>query len=390
MSQSYLNKAKYNVAELLNSYIGNNISIQKKKHKKYTIIKYDKSKCLPSDYYKVGFLRTMIIDRDANKIVCVGPNKSIPVEEIQQYSENNINYEEFVDGVMMNVFWDGENNNWEYATRSNVGADIRFYLQNGPNMTFKTMFQEALAEDEIDLNVLPKNYCYNFVLQHPKNRVVAPVDKPHVVLVEAHTIDECIVTIYPHGKGEGDRVLRQIIDKNNISIPEKYNYTCLSEARERHATRNTHFGCVGVVLKNYETGWRSKLRNPVYEEVKMLRGNSPKHQFLYLTLRHSGNLAKYLQYFPEERARFDGYRKQVHRFTHNLYVNYVDCFINKKAKICAFPGQYKGCMASLHTLYLDQLMPNRNHVHKGIVIQFFNDMPPQQQMYLLNYHHRIQ
>ena len=130
MAQAQLNKAKANVTELLEKSTHNSIEITRKKHKNFTIIKYDKSKCLPSQYYNVGFLRSMVIDRDLNKIVCVGPNKSIPLDEIDNYSNGPVHYEEFVDGVMINVFWDETKEKWEYATRSNIGAEIRFYLQN--------------------------------------------------------------------------------------------------------------------------------------------------------------------------------------------------------------------------------------------------------------------
>tara|TARA_B110001469_G_C9648569_1_gene329552 strand:- start:7747 stop:8925 length:1179 start_codon:yes stop_codon:yes gene_type:complete len=392
MPQQYLTKAKYIVLDIITKDEVNNIAIQKKIHNKYTIIKYLKEKCLPSDYYKVGFMRSMIVNNDTNQIVCVGPNKSIPVEEIQQYTEDAsaIQFEEFVDGVMINVFWDEENNVWEYATRSNIGADIRFYLQNEPNLTFRKMFEEALDEDNINLDVLPKNYCYSFVLQHPRNRIVARVEKPHTVLVEAHSITDTVVTLYPHGKTKDDVALRNIIDNHSIPIPDKYDYKTMHAAREKHAARNTDFSCVGVIIKNYDTGWRSKIRNPVYEEVKKMRGNSPKRQFLYLTLRHSGNVGKYLRYYPEDSNDFQDYRKQVHNFTHNLYVNYVDCFINKKAHINTYPHQYRVCMTMLHKQYIDCLMPQGKHVHKGVVINFFNETPPQRQMYLLNYHFRKQ
>ena len=388
MAQAQLNKAKIKVTELLTNDKVNDIEITKKKHKNYTIIKYDKGKCVPSEYYKVGYMRSLVIDRELNRIVCVGPNKSIPVEEIEQYSEDNLAFEEFVDGVMINVFWDETNSVWQYATRSNIGADIRFYLQSQGNKSFRQMFEEALEEDNVDLSNLPKNLCYSFVLQHPLNRIVAPVSKPHLVLVEAHHISDKIVTFYPHGHSEDDRDLREIIETNNIPIPEKYTYKTIKEARENHATRNTDFSCVGVILKNYKTGWRSKLRNPVYEEVKELRGNSPKLQFLYLTLRQSNGVSKYLRYFKEHSDDFTKYRDQMHKFTQNLYVNYVDCFINKKAHVNSYPHQYKVCMTALHSVYLDRLMPQGKHIHKGVVINYFNQLPPQRQMYLLNYNYR--
>ena len=394
MTQAYLHKAKYDISGLLNGYEVNNVAVQKKKQRNFTVVKYDKNKCLPSQYTSVGFLRSMLFNNETNKIVCVGPNKSISVEEIMRYSScvegeaDSIQYEEFVDGVMINVFWDETAKTWEYMTRSSVGANIRFYVEPHRNMTFRKMFEEALQECSINLDVLPKCYCYSFVLQHPCNRIVAPVESPRVVLVESHFISDAIVTLYPHGNSDDEKDLRRIIDTNSIPIPEKYSYTTVKEATDSHATRNIDFSCVGVVLKNYNSGWRAKIRNPVYEDVKHLRGNCPKKQFLYLTLRHSGNVTKYLKYYKEDSDEFLNYCKQLHSFTHNLYVNYVDCFINKKAHINTYPHQYKVCMTALHTIYLDRLMPRGKHVHKGIVINFFNEMPPQRQMYLLNYNFR--
>ena len=87
MTQAQLDKAKSNVNELLNKFTTNNgIDFTKKKHKNYMIIKYDKKIVMPNQYYKVGYLRSLVIDVDQERIVCVGPNKSIPVEEIFNYS----------------------------------------------------------------------------------------------------------------------------------------------------------------------------------------------------------------------------------------------------------------------------------------------------------------
>ena len=118
MAQAQLDKAKANVTQLLENDTRNGIEITRKRHKNFTILKYNKERCLPSEYFKVGYLRTMVIDRDLDKVVCVGPNKSIPLEEIQSYANGPLDYEEFVDGVMINVFWDTTNQKWQYASRS--------------------------------------------------------------------------------------------------------------------------------------------------------------------------------------------------------------------------------------------------------------------------------
>mgnify|MGYP000745163194 CR=1 FL=1 len=120
MAQRQLDKAKANVKEALESDTISGVDIIRKKHKNFTIIKYDKSKCTPSNYFRVAYNRCMVIDRDLNKIVCVGPGKSIPLEELDDISDVALAYEEFVDGVMINVFWDETTKKWQYATRSNI------------------------------------------------------------------------------------------------------------------------------------------------------------------------------------------------------------------------------------------------------------------------------
>ena len=217
--------------------------------------------------------------------------------------------------------------------------------------------------------------------------------KPHAVLVEGHFLgnaetDADIIPLFPHGTKSVDKELRKLVDDNNIPIPEKYECSTIKEAREKYASRNTDFGCVGVVVKDLNQGWRSKIRNPVYEEVKQLRGNIPNLQYLYLVLRQSGSVKKYLEYYREHAKEFKEYRNQIHSFTQTLYLNYVDCFIKKKALVNTYPHQFKVCMTALHKLYLDTMMYKGRHIHKGVVINFFNSMPPQRQMYLLNYNFR--
>ena len=384
------------VTKLLEYNEIDDIILMKKKHHEYLIVKYDKKSTLPHQYYKVGYMRSIVVDTNTKEIVCIAPSKSIPLEELQtECTKNNspIHYEEFVDGVMINVFWDKGREKWQYATRSNIGADIRFYIQNSTSKTFRTMFEEALNECNINLDVLPKVGNYTFVLQHPDNRIVTPVYKPRAVLVEGHLYgkaesDEDIIPLFPHGTKKEDIEFRKMIDEHNIPIPEKYQISTIKEARDKYASRNTDFSCVGVILKDLNQGWRSKIRNPVYEEVKKLRSNIPKLQYLYLVLRQSGSVKKYLEYFREHANEFKNYRNQIHDFTQNLYLNYVDCFIKKKAEINTYPHQYRVCMKALHKIYLDTMMLEGRHIHKGVVIKFFNNMPPQRQMYVLNYNYR--
>jgi tryptophanyl-tRNA synthetase len=87
--------------------------------------------------------------------------------------------------------------------------------------------------------------------------------------------------------------------ETTVQFPDKYVFSNYTELIEKFASANTPYDILGVIIKNNETGERTKFRNPIYEEVRSLRGNEPKLQYQYLSLRQNGKLASFLKYFPE-------------------------------------------------------------------------------------------
>ena len=106
---------------------------------------------------------------------------------LKSNSENNICYEEFVEGTMINLFYDKNINKWECATRSTIGANVKFY-QNS-SKTFREMFFETFDLYHIDYNDFDKNCCYSFILQHKENRIVVPNKENKIYLCECYEIN---------------------------------------------------------------------------------------------------------------------------------------------------------------------------------------------------------
>ena len=156
-------------------------------NKKYTVIRYNKNILNENIIPTYGLYRSIIVN-ELKHVVSFAPPKSIPSDRfITKYP--NINHdlvaEEFVEGTMINVFWDATselNGNWEITTRNTVGAESSFYKYPG-SKTFRTMFLEALKENNLHLDLLNRDLCYSFVLQHPENRIVVPFDKPQLYLI---------------------------------------------------------------------------------------------------------------------------------------------------------------------------------------------------------------
>ena len=243
-----------------------------------------------------GLFRS-VIHRN-QKILAFSPPKSEEPSRFQKtYAAETCLAEEFVEGTMINVFYDGENREngeWEIATRSCVGANITYFTSGKVEEedTFKYMFMEACQNANFDLNSLSKEYCYTFVLQHPRNRIVVPFTDTSIYLIAAYKIDGYIVTQMPR------EMFRETLPEA-IRFPEQYDFESYSKLRDQWASRNTDYKHMGVVVVHKESGVRTKFRNPSYEFVRQLRGNQPKLQYTYIALRENGKVNDYLRYYPE-------------------------------------------------------------------------------------------
>lgn len=360
-----------------------------KANEKYSIIRYNKEFLRPDVINLYGLLRSVVCSE--SKVVCFAPPKSLSGEEFMlKYptKTDDIIAEEFVEGTMINVFFDqkyGANGCWQIATRNTVGAEVSFYKWS--NMTFNQMFLEACLKNNFNIQTLNPNYCYSFVLQHPANRIVVPFKKPQLYLVAVYEIfqKENNVTVVEKNL---DEVKSSLLHLTGIKFPERYEFKTYTELISKFASGNTAYDVMGVIVKNKETGERTKFRNPIYEEVRHLRGNQPKLQYQYLCLRHSGKLPEFLKYYPETKEEMSKFRDQVHMFTENLHKNYISCYVKKEKALKEYSDQYRTHMYKLHEHFINDLRPNGLYVTNTEVIKYVNNLHPSLLMYCLNFNMR--
>jgi hypothetical protein len=291
---------------------------------------------------------------------------------------------------MINVFWDdsiGLNGGWEIATRNTVGATSSFY-KGALAKTFRDMFLEAAKENNLVLESLIKSQCYSFVLQHPENRIVVPFKKPQLYLVAVYEIRNIDNNIYV--KVDDLKDFPEYFNSFNSSVkfPEVYKFEKYSELIEKYGSMNTSYDVVGVVLYNTVTGERAKIRNPVYEQVRNLRGNQPKLQYQYLSLRKEGRVKEFLKFYPENKKEFSSFRDQLHLFTNTLFTNYVSCYIKKQKPLREFSDQYRTHMFNIHQKFLNELREKNLFVTNTVVQKYVNELHPSLLMYCLNFHMR--
>ena len=380
----------------------------------YKIIKYSKDviKSLAvsnyDEYLSVSKFRSVIVRN--NKVVCFAPEKSLDYSYfVNSYSTENSWLEDYIDGTMINVFYDNIKQTWEIATRSTVGGNIVFfndvknykyfdnnnYFKDYYNLTFRSMFFEACNICNLDLNCLDEKYVYSFVLQHPFNRIVTPIASPVIYLVKVyeitHPINNVLSVINLDQVTINEINIQSLLNcppyiflNSNIKFVNKYPVTNFAEIRDYYESGNAGYNCVGCFLYSKD-GIRSKIRNASYEEVRKLRGNQPKLQFNYLSLKQQNKVGEFLQYYPEHTVIFNKFKLALYYYTSNLFMNYISCFIRKEKPLKEYEFEYKSHMYKLHEKYKTELKPVNKIIDKKYVIDYVNALHPAQQMFIINY-----
>lgn len=273
----------------------------------YVLIHYDKT-VSDMSHINTKFFRSVVWNMVTNRPACVSPGRGLP------FSATPLSgwvAEEFVDGVMINAFYDDE---WKLASRTQLGAGGNFY----GTRPFAELFAETCKVQGVDLETFDKTCCYSFVLNHPEERIVVPAlyGTPTLTLVETYRIDPVtgvVTAIAPDLPG----VKRPVVLPTLETLEGVVTYVAARSAADRHSFQ-------GVVLKSAD-GSRYKLRSTLYSHIRYIRGNQAKRPFQWLNLwTHSPRTyQEYLEVYPEEavgaQATVDSFKACTQAF-HDLYV----------------------------------------------------------------------
>ena len=322
----------------------------------YTIYKYNQSVSAP--FYKYRSIIGM-----GSNIVCFSPPKSMSYSEFcDTHSAKEIVSEEFVEGTMVNVFWDGSD--WKKATKSKMDAVCFFFDTNG---VFNRLFEETLQSVNLDLNTLNKSYCYSFVMQHPENRLVTAFTEIKLYLISAYYIESSLVNTKVN--------VVDTIQKDPVWESTRVQFPAVLEWDLLKPIENMPYTIMGVSFKDPISGDRCKLRNPAFEYVRHLRGNQPKLSYRYLELRKMGKVVEFLTFYPEHSGQFRYYQTNLHKYTNTLYNLYVNIFIKKNIQLDTVDHKYQISLKRLHYHYREVLVPQKKYVTLQTVIEYVNELP---------------
>lgn len=352
----------------------NKIVSKTKNNEYYTLIRYNKYLLTEDLVSTIGLLKCLILNINGQAIGFAPPKALSYTTFLSIYSSKTLDIiaEEFVDGIMVNVFWNPTLNlggDWEIATRNSVGATILCGKK-----TYYSLFKETIQYVNLDVRELNPLYSYSFVMQHPG---ISTFTKPALYLVEMYEIVQTpdhSILVFPLDQHKIQQY--EYWKTTTVQFPTLYDFSSYHDIKQKYASINTPYQCKGVVIKNIKTCQRTKLLNPVYQYVKHIKGTGEKELYKYLYLRHYGKVKDFLEMNPSNKIKFSKFRGYVHEFTHALHQQYIACYVEKTIKIENVIKIYRSHLQNLHSVYMNQLRLENGNICRKVVKDYVNRLKP--------------
>ena len=323
----------------------------------YFIIRYEKG----SSHFSnpcVPWFRSVVWDSTTNRPLCISPPKASDTTDL---TTNGDRIEEFLEGVMINVFLDRDGS-VRYATRSKLNATGTFYSSR----SFLELLMEALGS--VDSRTLRGSDTFgSLLLQHPEHRIVSHVKSPAVHVIHTGSVTDGGVVHFT----EQMPVLTKPADQ---TLDQWF----------KHLAETKGWQWQGIVLKDGK-GTRYRKRSSAYTMVRTLRSDSPRLDLRFLKLRQKRMLETYFYYYPEDEEPMHRLENAIRTLTQQLYSAYVHCHIKHTIVFAELPMQLKTHVWSLHSLYLGTLKEKGYFIRKQEAIQYVNSLPIPRLLHLLKF-----
>jgi len=397
------------------------------KNKIYTHIRYKKEDLEKSDENGDYFTDyKCVITNKKDEVVSYAIPRSIESEIfINENDATDCIVEEFVEGTMVSVFYDNclgklyvpelselissdidDNVGWNISTRGSIGAKNSFYkaYDGSSAKSFAKLFIDCAKQSNLDLSKLNKSLCYNFVIKHTENKVVNTIRVNSLYIIgvydivcndnNTYTVNKvphtCETTQLTHAKINTPTLFdcEGIFDWTDLL--ERYNFNGQSVSSINVFTYNMQNDNIlmGYVIKNKKTGKHTKVRNPVYDYMRNLRGNQPKLEHHYLSLRQDKKIQEFLHIFPEYKDAFDSFLTKIRDFTQELNKHYIGLNVTKKTEFKEIGYEYRTHINAIHYKYRTELRDKGQSVQTDDVIEYVNTLHPSQLMFALNFKKR--
>lgn len=275
-----------------------------------------------------------------------------------------LHLEDFVEGVMINVFRSKGDSQTHVSTRSRIDADGKFYSER----SFRQLFDEALKEKNSSLDEVSSMIgepvdgvaatFITLVLAHPEHRVVRTVEKANVwAIYRGVVLNDGTVKFHT------EDLPASWAPKSYSTDFKAANWSEL-KAKFEEIRKTKPWYWQGLVVHQEAGAQRWRLRNGDHDRVrKELRGSESNSLGRFLRLRANKKVQEYLRIYTEDAAAFQGFERDYRNATKTLYTWYCRCHKEHSVAFKALPKSVQPLIFELHKHYLGTLRPNKTALH---------------------------
>ena len=302
--------------------------------------------------------RSLVWDTRTNRPCCIAPFAARRDQKIPVAGEA-LRLEDFVEGVMINVFRVKGDSETHVTTRSRLDADGSFYSER----TFRELFEEAMESKKVCLDDIEAvmgdpaklgvaGTFMSLVLAHPEHRVVRSVEHANFWAIYRGVVKtDGTVDFYTEDLPVSWR-------PKTYSLTFKPNDWAELKAKFEEIKASKPWYWQGIAVHTGLQRWR--FRNADHDRVRReLRGTESNPFGRFLRLRANKKVQEYLRVYSEDSEAFQGYEETYRSTTRTLYSWYCRCHKEHLLAFKELPKSVQPMVFGLHKHYLEALRPNR-------------------------------
>lgn len=307
---------------------------------------------------------------------------------------------EFIEGLLIHLFYEPRTASWEIATKNAVGGHYPLDKDDRtPTATeqksdnyIRAIFCKAFACDSLQeipcFEWFSKDHSYNFIL-NPIDLQNGPDDFAiqRIYLIGVYEINSGTnraIYVKPHN------YMHWVCFQNTpILFPDLTEYNLSNKIDEEYLEEY----CIernldGVVLHNTQTALHYVHKSRSLKEKHATSRMDAAMFFRFLSLKQAGVEADYLETYPTHKKRFGKFHALYHNTVTSIYNHYSAFYIRKTLN--SMSPKYKYYTEELHRrYYLSSLAKkDRKSVTKRVVYDYFATLSPSQQLYACFYEQR--
>ena len=326
--------------------------------------------------------RSVVWDTRTNTPCSVAP---FPARRDQKIpTDTPLRLEDFVEGVMINVFRSANSKETHVTTRSRLDADGTFYSDR----TFSELFEEALDSKKTSLGHIERlmgepylavrenmptvtSVFMSLVLAHPEHRVVRSVEKANFWAIYRGVVySDGMVEFYTDDLPLAWRPKTYTTPKDGTTWAD-----LKTQFNEIKTSKPWYWqGLVVYGTSPTEPAARWRFRNGDHDRVRReLRGMESNSFGRFLRLRANKRVQEYLRIYPEDNSDFQGFERDYRAVTKTLYQWYCACHKEHSIVFKSLSKAVQPLVFGLHKTYLDNMRPAGKSLHLAEVIEWVTE-----------------